>query len=384
MRRCEEVVGALSRFSLVTRAPISSGPVPCFSMHRLLQSCILDELPDQAVGALLTAACTGVCAGATACWDDREREWTKAADATELWCRHGVHLADLPRGAALLDAALGTPSPSGAELVAAMGELTARTSVCLEELGSLPTAQSLAAYHLRLMRTLHGPGDSPEVAAALNSLAQVHLNLGQAPGQPSMARPMFEEALAMLRRLWGDADHWDLVLALNNVAQGVQADGDYEGAQPLFEQALAMVRRLAGPGDHKDTAKGLSNLAYIHLRLGRYEVAQVMYQECLDMHRRLFGNRDRVFLATAVGNLAEASRYLGDYETSLTLHQVLLRCICRCIAVLSFQSVSHACAQPCPCVPSARAFGVPHPLVHPLCPRLMLPLAHAGGPWYAT
>jgi tetratricopeptide (TPR) repeat protein len=60
------------------------------------------------------------------------------------------------------------------------------------------------------------------------------------------ALPLFEESLAMLRRLWGGRDHSDVSAGLNNLARVLQALGRLDDALPLYEESLAVARRLHG------------------------------------------------------------------------------------------------------------------------------------------
>jgi hypothetical protein len=58
------------------------------------------------------------------------------------------------------------------------------------------------------------------------------------------ALPLFEESLAMVRRLWGGRDHGDLAFAMHKLSVALRKLGRLDDALPLVEESLAMRRRL--------------------------------------------------------------------------------------------------------------------------------------------
>ena len=60
------------------------------------------------------------------------------------------------------------------------------------------------------------------------------------------AEPLFREAIAMNRDLFGD-EHPELSTNLNNLGLLLRDTGEVEAAAELFEQVLDMDRKLLGP-----------------------------------------------------------------------------------------------------------------------------------------
>ena len=176
----------------------------------------------------------------------------------------------------------------------------------LEALGRASEALPLYEEALAMGRRLFS-GDHPYVATSLNNLASVLEALGRA----SEALPLYEEALAMGRRLFS-GDHPDVARSLNNLASVLEALGRASEALPLYEEALAMRRRLFS-GDHPDVATSLNNLASVLEALGRASEALPLYEEALAMRRRLFSG-DHPYVARSLNNLAHSLAALNRLE----------------------------------------------------------------------
>ncbi len=69
-------------------------------------------------------------------------------------------------------------------------------------------------------------------------------------GEYAEAEPLCRDALAMYRRLYGQADHPDLARSLNNLGSLFLDQGKFAEAEPFCRDALAMYRRLHGKADH--------------------------------------------------------------------------------------------------------------------------------------
>ena len=96
-------------------------------------------------------------------------------------------------------------------------------------------------------------------------------------GRYGEAEPLYQEALAMRKRLLGD-EHPDVATSLNNLALLYNNQGRYGEAEPLYQEALAMWKRLLGDG-HPDVASSLNNLGCLYWEQGRYGEADLLYQE---------------------------------------------------------------------------------------------------------
>ena len=75
-------------------------------------------------------------------------------------------------------------------------------------------------------------------------------------------------------------------ITMNEQAEALDAQGKYAQARPLYEKALEIRRRLL-TDDHPDTAASYDNLAYNLKTLGRYAAAQPLYEKALEIRRRL-------------------------------------------------------------------------------------------------
>ncbi|WP_044172143.1 CHAT domain-containing protein, partial [Kamptonema formosum] len=90
--------------------------------------------------------------------------------------------------------------------------------------------------------------------------------------------------------------------SLNNLAALYGSQGRYEKAEPLYEEALAMYKRLF-KSDHPNVALSLNNLALLYYSQDRYEKAEPLLEEALAMYKRLFQG-DHPAVVTSLNNLA--------------------------------------------------------------------------------
>jgi tetratricopeptide (TPR) repeat protein len=178
--------------------------------------------------------------------------------------------------------------------------------------GKLSAAEPLYEEALSMYRRLFGDRDHDNLAGSINNLALLY----RAQGKYSAAEPLCEEALAMYRRLFGDRDHNNLAVSINNLAGLYEFQGKYSAAEPLCEEALAICRRLFGDRDHDNLATSINNLAGLYEFQGKYSAAEPLYEEALAMRRRLFGDRDHNNLAISINNLAELYRAQEKYSAA--------------------------------------------------------------------
>ena len=76
--------------------------------------------------------------------------------------------------------------------------------------------------------------------------------------------------------------------ALNNLATIYEKTGRYDAADPLFDQALAIRRRLLG-ADHPSTAISLNNLAGLYRAQGRVAEAAPLLKDAVEIMERVLG-----------------------------------------------------------------------------------------------
>jgi len=106
-------------------------------------------------------------------------------------------------------------------------------------------------------------------------------------GQYVDAEPLLVRALAICEQLLG-AEHPDIVLALNNLAELYQRQGKYEPAEPLYQRALLICEQLLG-SEHPYTAEALHGLAELYQQEGKYEQAEPLYRRALAIREKRLG-----------------------------------------------------------------------------------------------
>jgi tetratricopeptide (TPR) repeat protein len=84
-------------------------------------------------------------------------------------------------------------------------------------------------------------------------------------GDEGQAAPMFEEGLAVARRI---GDRTSTYIALYNLAQAALSRSDYDGAAPLFEEGVTLSEQM---GDRANVAYCLEGLAVVANARGEAE-----------------------------------------------------------------------------------------------------------------
>ncbi|EKU96967.1 TPR repeat-containing protein [Leptolyngbya sp. PCC 7375] len=194
--------------------------------------------------------------------------------------------------------------------------LLARTGCYLNECAQYSEAEPLFQEALAMSKRLLGD-EHPNVAFSLNNLALLY----EHQGRYSEAEPLFQEALAMSKRLLGD-EHPDVIPSLNNLATLYKLQGRYTKAEPLYQKILAMSRRLLGD-EHPDVIRSLNNLAALYDNQGRYSEAEYLYQEALVMSKQLLDD-EHPNVAFSLNNLALLYEHQGRYSEAEPLFQEAL------------------------------------------------------------
>jgi tetratricopeptide (TPR) repeat protein len=159
--------------------------------------------------------------------------------------------------------------------------------------------------------------DHPLAAESMGTLAQdldAQLKYGA-------AGPLHEEALAIRRRLLSE-DHPDTATAYNNLAFNLYARGKPGAAQPLLEKALAIRRRLL-TDDHPSTVISYNALAVNLNAQGKYAEAQPLLEKVLAVRRRLLTD-DHPNTATSYNNLAANLDSQGRFAEAQLLYEKAL------------------------------------------------------------
>ncbi len=172
-------------------------------------------------------------------------------------------------------------------------------------------------YRPHLQALARAAGES-ELAARLWNLLGLHAHH---LGEYEEARRLYEQALAMARRVYGE-EHPHVATSLNNLAEVLRTLGEYEEARRLHEQALTIRRQVYGE-EHPDVATSLAGLAGVLWQMGEYEEARRLYEQALTIRRQVYGE-EHPDVAQSLNNLAEVLRALGEYEEARRLHEQAL------------------------------------------------------------
>ena len=211
------------------------------------------------------------------------------------------------------------------------GDINEDTAATLKELadavdqdGDLKSAIPLMQRAVGVQRKLRGATPHPALAEAINDLA----SMLEDNNQYDQAEPLFNESLAMMRRLYGDK-HPYIATALTNLALLSMKKGDLARSEATYREVLAMQRELLGD-NHPDVAGTLSKIAFVQYENGNKRQGLATLQESLRMYQGLFpGDHPEVarimnregFWLTLAGDYATADR---DLRTALDMRRRLL------------------------------------------------------------
>jgi tetratricopeptide (TPR) repeat protein len=182
--------------------------------------------------------------------------------------------------------------------------------------GKYAQAQPLFEQALAIRRRLL-TDDHPYTATSYNNLA-VSLN---AQGKLTSAQSYFEKPLRIQRRLLTD-NHPATAGSYNNLGANLEAQGKYAQAQPLYEKALAIYRGVFGD-DHPTTAKAYNNVAANLAAQGKYAAAQPLFEKGLEIRRRLL-TEIHTDVADSYLNVAHSLRGQGKYAAAQPLTEKAL------------------------------------------------------------
>jgi tetratricopeptide (TPR) repeat protein len=176
----------------------------------------------------------------------------------------------------------------------------------------------LARARWKIARNL--PMEDGERLNAADRLAQ---SLQVCLGDHSGALPLFEEVLAVSRRVDGNEDV-NTLISMSNLASLHQKMGNHHLALPLFEEALLAQQRKRNGKEAQDTLLTLNNLAMLHLRTERFSLALPLAEKALAGRRRTLGN-DHADTLESIHNLGLLRWHMahGEYVsfTNAAAHQ---------------------------------------------------------------
>jgi tetratricopeptide (TPR) repeat protein len=178
-----------------------------------------------------------------------------------------------------------------------------------------------AEWRLKTLRLVASMSKEDRVAYRSAKTMNEQAEALRAQGKYAEARPLFEKALEIRRRLLTD-DHPDTAQSYNNLAGNLRDRGKYAQAQPLFEKALGIYRRLL-TDDHPDTAESYNNLACVLDDQGKYAQSQPLFEKALVIYHRLLTD-DHQYTAISYGNLAFNLKSQGKYAEAQPLFEKAL------------------------------------------------------------
>ena len=234
------------------------------------------------------------------------------ADA-ECWvCCEGV---DSPNGA---------PSPTGCACRGSAGfaHLPCLVAAARNQLGPQPaeywhtcptckqgytgaTLLGLARAHWELVRRLYGDELRYHAASMLG-------NALQQTGDLASARPVLEEVVAGMRRLYED-EHERTLHSIGNLALVMRGMRDLVPAAKLAEEAVLAWRRTLGP-ERKQTLRAMSHYGTTLIAMEDLGSARPMIEEALEGQRALNEQVPNELL-----NLGSYVQRVGDVSRGLAL-----------------------------------------------------------------
>lgn len=145
-------------------------------------------------------------------------------------------------------------------------------------------------------------------------LADIRGLLHDAKGEPLVAKPFYEKALALREKLYG-ADHLIVALSLNNLAGVPLSLGKLEDARKLHERALAIREKTLGPVS-ADVAVSVNALASLDEDEDKLEDAERGFRRALKIWETVLGP-EHPDVAVAHNNLGNLLRRKGDYPGAI-------------------------------------------------------------------
>nr|MBA3504004.1 tetratricopeptide repeat protein [Deltaproteobacteria bacterium] len=145
-------------------------------------------------------------------------------------------------------------------------------------------------------------------------LADIRGLLHDAKGEPLLARPYYERALALREKLYGK-DHLMVALSLNNLAGVPYTLGKYEEARKLHERAREIRERALGPVS-SDLAVSLNAIAAIDENEDKLDEAERGFRRAISIWQTVLGP-DHPDVAAAHNNLGNLLRTKKDYPNAI-------------------------------------------------------------------
>jgi len=162
--------------------------------------------------------------------------------------------------------------------------------------------------------------DFISTSACLNCVGVTLLMLGQR----AEARPYFQRALAIQKKVYTDK-HSDVIGSLDNLASLCVELGDLESSRQCYAHIVAIRRkwRTSEDGNAADLADALTRLGTHLHSMGRFHEATSALEEVLEIRHRKWGD-DSDETARAMANLAGLLSECGDYTKAREYYRMAI------------------------------------------------------------
>lgn len=165
-------------------------------------------------------------------------------------------------------------------------------------------AEALLTAALNAKRRAKTVADQ-DTLSIMNSLA---LLMTRGRGDHARAARLFAEVLDGDRRVLGP-EHFETLMALNNLAAQYVNLGKFSEAEALYRQAIAVKQKVLG-GEHPSTLTSVNSLGVLYRDEGKFAQAEALLQSALNARRRVLGDEHPETLASlnSLGILYSAQR----------------------------------------------------------------------------
>ncbi|HZS55430.1 MAG TPA: tetratricopeptide repeat protein, partial [Bryobacteraceae bacterium] len=162
----------------------------------------------------------------------------------------------------------------------------------------------------------HAPGRDGELQTAAAFIQLGHAE--QRLGHMDRARSLFQQALAIRRRILGE-NHRDVAQAYNQLGSVEGVSDHYDAAIAAHQQALAIQQTL-GPEFQLDVARSLRGIALVEDRKGNIEGALELFRKAEEAFENGYGP-NHPFTASALQDVAVSLKTLKRYDEAAKLLQ---------------------------------------------------------------
>jgi serine/threonine-protein kinase len=237
---------------------------------------------------------------------------TALRTAGDLAALYGVTLSDYAEGRSWLrhaETALSRlPDPAGLQ----RADIEATRGAILHAEAKYAESRQVKEAVLQQYTASLG-AEHPQVAMALQSLA----NDDQVTGDYQRAEELYGRALEVFETALGP-EHPEVAKTMANLALVEKAQGRYVEARERYEDALRLLEPALGP-DHPDLGVVLTNLGLLLEEMGEVQEAKRMHERALKLAEQSGASPEA--MATALHNVAGVDFTLGNYDESRAMFE---------------------------------------------------------------